>query len=238
MTSVRILTHLAMSSTSFEKSIKVALLWNRRSQIFDDNLSLGVDAQYSMDTDTLYSWSLVLELGLFLKILVVLQSTMITSGTGAKMCKVLKGGKVWCCSEAVYWCLTVYKATGCEAPVCPMACGSNPVSTEVCYAEGNAVVSNVNGWILPDMFGLTVVLARGLCKSGQSSHWQALNKVETCNFVDAMGTRHSVYKCVIAAIIKYLKFNVEAGHQLVQTKHNDNLEKAGSAASSVKFNHY
>jgi hypothetical protein len=53
-----------------------------------------------------------------------------------------------------------------------------------------------------------------------------------------MGTRHSVYKCVIAAIIKYLKFNVEAGHQLVQTKHNDNLEKAGSTASSVKFNHY
>lgn len=121
---------------------QVALLWNRRSQIFDDNLSLGVDAQYSMDTDILYSWSLVLELGLFLKILVVLQSTMITSGTGAKMCNILKGGKVWCCSEAVYWCLTVYKATGCEAPVCPMACGSNPVSTEVCYAEGNAVVSS------------------------------------------------------------------------------------------------
>ena len=83
-------------------------------------------------------------------------------------CKLLKGGKVWCCSEAVYWCLTVYKATGCEAPVCPVASRSN-VSTEVSYAEGYAVVS-VNGWILPGMFGVTVVPARGQCKSEQSSH--------------------------------------------------------------------
>ena len=126
-----------MSSTSFEKSIKVALLWNRRSQFFDDNLSLGVDAQYSMDTDTLFF--LVLELALFLKILVGPSEYI---DYFWHRCKVLKGGKVWCCSEAVYWCLTVYKATGCEAPVCPMACGSNPVSTEVCYAEGNAVVSS------------------------------------------------------------------------------------------------
>lgn len=82
---------------------------------------------------------LVLELGLFLKILV---GPSEYNDYFWHRCKVLKGGKVWCCSEAVYWCLTVYKATGCEAPVCPMACGSNPVSTEVCYAEGNAVVSS------------------------------------------------------------------------------------------------